>query len=115
MTAVIPQADLVAMRARAEAATPGPWQLRLIGEQRWTVNYYEHGFSFRLAEIHGFEDHQADADFIAAARTDVPRLLDAYEELRTLSRELAAEVEAEYAPLALLAKARAAGLLEREA
>lgn len=86
--------DIAAIRARAEAATPGPWE------------HYEHperesddphdrsddvrlpgGTSWRHNPI-AVETRHHDAAFIASARTDVPALCDALEaaelEIRTL-------------------------------
>jgi hypothetical protein len=73
-----------AMRARCEAATPGPW--RALREGNWRLDDGTLAGASRVDElpvvssqgiriVSRFAD--ADADFIAAARGDVPRLLDA--------------------------------------
>jgi hypothetical protein len=90
--------DVNAIRRREKAATPGPW---IVGEAQCTdevddweipvrmdglktdlavVPYHTSGFHFPHAEA------KADAEFIAAARTDVPDLLA---EVDRLTAELA--------------------------
>jgi len=72
--------DLAAMRARVDGAVPGPWT--------WTVGSVEatrDGETFEIVEREDF--HQTtrnDVEFIAHARTDVPRLLDAVEAVLAL-------------------------------
>ena len=65
--------ELAAMRARVDGAVPGPWT--------WTVGSVEATRDGETFEIVEREDlHQTtrnDVEFIAHARTDVPRLLDA--------------------------------------
>lgn len=72
--------DLAAIRERCDAAAPGPWELVAAD---WTIT-----------------PHRADYVFIAAARTDVPRLLAEVERLqsevtrwRGLLREAADEID----------------------
>lgn len=77
--------DLDAIRARAEAATRGPWE--------WDLG--EDGKPRRArAALLSFSDHifwcsalgwptDADAEFISHARTDVPALIAEVERLRT--------------------------------
>lgn len=69
--------ELAAIRMRADQATPGPWQHRDQGD------IYVKGSTTTIAhrDVGGTD---ADADFIAAARTDIPRLLatvDTYHEI----------------------------------
>lgn len=69
-----PRETLARIRAQADDATEGPW----MGIR------YPDGFLGRVIGGNGFgvaEDFpdDADAEFIAAARTTVPRLLDALE------------------------------------
>jgi hypothetical protein len=70
-------AERAAIRARADLATPGPW---LSGEH--DAIYAEgNGAAIAHRDAGGTS---ADAEFIAAARTDIPRLLatvDAYHEI----------------------------------
>ncbi len=81
------------IRARAEAATPGPW---------WTHKSFEviygqkSGFDSLIVcalESEDFmyskeRDMQANAAFIAHAREDIPALLDEVERLRTENEAL---------------------------
>lgn len=72
--------DLMAIRQRAEAAVPGPWEsvehgvrpedgptaFRIVSEEAGTVAF-----------TYGYSKASSDAaDFIAHARTDIPDLLD---------------------------------------
>ncbi len=111
------QADLDAMRARAEAAEAGPWTWSKIQESaqfghvpaavRHVWQAPQGRTTLFVATCDSANtDNDSNAAFISAARTDVPALLDAYEELRTLARELA--VESGAAVDALLAQVRAA-------
>ena len=84
-------ADLEAIEARASAATPGPWTSPWIGDSTCRDAILGGG-----GEVVGvtWRDGwhlavtQADAEFIAAARTDVPALVA---ELRQLRAELAGQ------------------------
>src|SRR5574343_589905 len=75
--AVMPPLDLAPIRARAEAATPGPWRVQ---QDRDGATHVERdvpdGFSV-CCTGHVEDDPEArpDAAFIAHARTDVPILL----------------------------------------
>lgn len=82
--------DVAAIRARAEAATEGPWKLwngwgptrdGLMGFER--MGPESGGRVFRHDAQQDLYATQADAEFIAAARTDVPALCDEVERLRT--------------------------------
>ena len=61
------QQELDAIRARADAATRGPWNVTSV---EWAGCFYVEG-----------RDHEPlvedDRDFIAHARADIPALLDA--------------------------------------
>lgn len=65
--------DLQAIRMRAEAATPGPWV-------KDNDSPIVRGPEMILYDEGGHSD--PDADFIAAARTDVPALLAEVDRLR---------------------------------
>jgi hypothetical protein len=65
-------AELAAIRTRVEQATPGPWQH---GDHE---GIYAQGSATAIAHRDS-GGTVADADFIAAARTDIPRLLAAVE------------------------------------
>ncbi len=80
MTSPIPESELAEIAARAAKATPGPWAVgRPANSEReapsiQTVeNSGDKWWIASLAEARPRIDE--DADFIAAARTDVPRLL----------------------------------------
>jgi hypothetical protein len=82
--------DVDAARARAAAATPGPWEVEITGGvdvtgEGWTN--IEIQFNDPLETNAGLmmgehECAEADAVFIAAARSDVPALADEVERLR---------------------------------
>ena len=71
-----PHETLARIRAQADAATEGPWELLGDGE-------YVSGPGILVAPDDGGVT-SADAEFIAAARTDVPALLDALEKVLEL-------------------------------
>ncbi len=76
--------ELAAMRARVDAATPGPWGIppaRSNATKFWLQPKNKDGdWTWR-----GFVtcDFKQDAEFIAAARRDMQTLLDEVERLRT--------------------------------
>lgn len=82
------------IRARADAATDGPWR-----QTRWA----DQSTAGRdcIASTNGYEIirvaraclRDADAAFIAAARTDIPDLLDDIERLEAEVERLRAKVE----------------------
>lgn len=90
--------DLEVIKARCEAATAGPWHHVGLpwdheGGNIYTGNGDPHsgriiasvdpmGLEEEFAEHHGPRNHLGDADFIAAARTDVPALVAEVERLR---------------------------------
>lgn len=97
-------ADLDAIRARADAATPGPW------ESNANHVYMGGGCQARIAPtgepavIMGHWSNAADPVFVAAARTDVEALVREVERLRQELAEkrelvdyLTAELEREHA------------------
>ena len=71
-----PREALARIRAQADAATEGPWELLGDGE-------YVSGPGILVAPDDGGVT-SADAEFIAAARTNVPALLDALEKVLAL-------------------------------
>jgi hypothetical protein len=79
--------DLDQIEARANAATPGPWCT-----DSWEIyqdSEYQPGISFWIGETCRADeenDGRADAEFVAAARTDVPAMAA---EIRRLRAELA--------------------------
>ena len=91
---------------RAEAATEGPWILERLepdGEYRkeveWLVGMAWHPVESPVRPNAGFWDedssvlNEADAAFIAAARTDMPRILAAWTEDKAKLQMLEAEIE----------------------
>lgn len=71
------QEELAEIRKRTEASTPGPWKESKL--------YIEFGDSSeRLADV----CNRIDAEFIAHAREDVPKLLAEIERLQSVNRAL---------------------------
>lgn len=91
MTDRLSAADRAAIRARCEAATPGPWQRDDGNDASGYIvvvtlafdpdgpNYAPDDNYCVVACDEDYPMKATDADFIAAARSDVPRLLDALE------------------------------------
>ena len=79
--------ELAAMRARVDEATDGPWSASGEYAGSWEVTYtWRPGTELeecsRVLDVSDRFDacgNQGDAEFVAHARTDVPRLLDAVE------------------------------------
>lgn len=75
--------DLAAIEARVRATTPGPWRSVIEGRDQ------DSGSSFIMTEgediyLSGASD--ADQDFIAHARQDVPRLLAEIRRLKSSTK-----------------------------
>ena len=86
--------QIKAARARCDAATEGPWDFdtEFFNDgpgSNWTV-YPEHDDEHQIALVNGKMNGAGDAEFIAHARTDLPRALDEIDRLR---EELAACIE----------------------
>lgn len=79
--------DLDAIEARAAAATPGPWAT----SSEWSVRTGAR--DDELVACVQYKDHGRDAEFIAAARSDVPALVAELRALRA-ERDAAARVVA---------------------
>lgn len=79
---------LAPIRARANAATPGPWTVERGSSAYQDVEVRAPGNAFvALTGDPTFQGTVADAAFIAGTREDVPRLLDEVDRLRaTLER-----------------------------
>lgn len=88
--------DLAALRGLCEQATPGPWREGSVEKE---AVFCEHGCSFgpgierNLLRLNKHFPHEADAAFIAAARTALPALLDEVERLRELAHEMVGYVD----------------------
>lgn len=80
MTNPITESDLSEIEARCEAATAG----------KWTSHESHHGNQYRYVQIGGDEMYTTlemepqDANFIATAREDVPRLVAEVRRLRAI-------------------------------
>ena len=70
------------IEARANAATPGPWEAD--GSAHVLTAGNTATFVARCADPDGSDAGVPDAEFIAHARTDVPALLDALEKVLRL-------------------------------
>jgi len=68
---------LAEIRARVDAASPGPW------EKYEKDLVRDAGDVYGLVSLTFADAREKNADFIAAARTDVPWLLDECERLRS--------------------------------
>jgi hypothetical protein len=96
---MISPSELAAIRARAEAATPGPWHAaQSLHKEAETNRWVRHGDNGRIAHVDGGWGEaaqkigRANTYFIAEARTDIPRLLTDAAECRALIAEMAADV-----------------------
>ena len=88
------------MRQRCEAATPGPWWWDRLGDLRPTP-HDEYGLDAlirweSIGEVPVLAD--GDAEFVAAARTDLPRLIAAVEAVLTLAEAWRYKGEYGYGP-----------------
>jgi hypothetical protein len=90
MTNIMTNEELQAIRERCEKATPGPW--RTVGkkpgyevEMIVAGDYADEGEPDLVVEVWASADNKADAEFIAHAREDVPKLLDEVKELREIN------------------------------
>jgi hypothetical protein len=79
--------ELAAIEARALAATDGPWAARFDGERQGIFVAHAGVVLFDVGHVRPAEP---DAEFIACARTDVPRLLMEVHRLRAQIAKLEA-------------------------
>ena len=77
---MIGQRELQEIAARADAAAPGPWNVRTFGGSRALVTYKWSGGTRSIED--GLS--AANGVFIAAARDDVPKLVEEVKRLRSL-------------------------------
>ena len=89
MTDEITEDELLAIKARAESTTPGPWASYVEGRDHQSGDSFIHtgGQDLYVSadDYSGGGGHlRADLDFIAHARQDVPRLVAEVERLRKL-------------------------------
>jgi hypothetical protein len=87
--AALTDEELAAMQVRADAATPGPWRSWIEGRDHWGGDTFIQmsGVAERASDLYLLFDrahaaYEADHDFIAHARTDVPRLIAALRAIR---------------------------------
>ena len=74
--------DLEAIKARAKAATPGPWWHEWVDGDDWWAVYGQPTGDMVCPEVATLDREKwctADAEFISHARTDLPRLAAAIE------------------------------------
>jgi hypothetical protein len=89
--APISEEDLTAIRARLDAAAPGPWRSMVEGRDHTSGdNFIMIGEGAnRSDDMHVYRDKTpadvADQDFIAHARQDIPRLLEEIDRLRAMN------------------------------
>lgn len=97
--------QLSEIEARANAATPGPWEHCGCGEivavrRNEDVGEFTedltYGYSGEYGDMHGFHE-EADAEFVAFAREDLPRLVAEVRRLRAALVTAALPQEALYA------------------
>ena len=74
--------ELAEWRAKADAATEGPWEWRRDEPASLVCEHRISGFRVRVLKAPAWGPTMADAEFIATARSAVPRLLDEVERLR---------------------------------
>lgn len=83
---ILSSEDLTEIKARAEAAAPGPWTWKHWVANEYSINSPAHSHVLPHQEDDGWRifliTDQADAEFIAHAREDVPRLVVEIERLR---------------------------------
>ncbi|MCA1571929.1 MAG: hypothetical protein LC798_16785 [Chloroflexi bacterium] len=84
--------DELAIRAREKAATPGPWTI----DESFEVDDKGTRATFVKGPLWWYDNYlesEADAQFIAHARTDIPALLAAVDQLRGAANWLLEQVE----------------------
>ncbi|WP_060210221.1 hypothetical protein [Sporosarcina koreensis] len=74
------QEQLEAIRERAEAATEGPWK-------NFDGGYIVGGSEIAVGEVVAEAERDADAEFIAHAREDIPALLAEVERMQKIINE----------------------------
>ena len=88
---MLTKSELDEIRARCEAATPGPWHGNVFGyggvHILWGSVYMGDGELVRIGH-----NESSNADFVARARQDVPDLLEEVERLRAALRQVESHV-----------------------
>jgi len=101
--------ELAAIKARAEAATPGPWQWTATkGEDDHLVSLAVHDRYGQSLEVLGTSEwlriEPPNATFIAHARTDVPAILAEVKRLRAVLLDIASLSDADSGHASVLAE-----------
>ncbi len=108
--------DLEAIKARCKAATKGPWKYTYSKEDN-EHNVILHGDDYNddtvLLFYEGCQTGNADAEFIAHAREDVPALVAEVERLTVGIKEIGAMCAKRHDKIKLLEKQLAAAMEER--
>ncbi len=87
---MLSQEELQVIRERVELSTLGPW--KSFNDNTIVQSSTDNdGYRMEIGKIRRHRYYQVDADFIAHAREDVPKLLDEIEKLQT--HALAAQVD----------------------
>jgi hypothetical protein len=87
---VITPEELKEIREYTEKATPGPWYSKpfeWLGKPRFNIHQRNNPMPSASSK------NKRDAEFIARSRTDLPRLLDAYEALQAENSALYRAIE----------------------
>lgn len=92
--------QIESIRARADAASEGPWWPMCMGSEGWNIRNDEIGGTVRerkpLVARVGYgewEQDKANVAFIVNARSDIPDLLAAYDVMKQQRDEARAQVE----------------------
>lgn len=80
--------ELDALRARANAATDGPWERYGDGSHEVYCAANFEDTAYEPPDVTYGSDRPADAEFIAHARTDVPELIDEIERLQEAAERI---------------------------
>jgi hypothetical protein len=86
-------AELEAIRVRAQAATPGPWTSMVEGRDHTSGDSFimigppERRTDDMYVSLGSHPASPADQDFVAAARQDIPRLLNEIQRLASMLKE----------------------------
>lgn len=98
---MLSEKELLAIEARAKAATPGPWNIEVTNDGE-RINLFSGELEHRngvtvadwIAEFekdctdHSVEEMEANAWFVSKSRTDIPRLIEAVRMLREILAEI---------------------------
>ena len=103
------------IKARCEKATKGPWVTRKMHDEidGYFIKYSENRSMFQCAIVDGFENNEVNAELIAHARTDIPKLVKVAEvAIEALDEEIKWASDSRSVGLATRAKDRITAILE---